>query len=485
MVTKFHGPAGPLLVGYDPYRDLKQDHLCRFVDKVVDLVPVCTSGAQPGQPGYSPSMMMKVLLYAYCTGVFSSRRIAQNCCESLPYLYLTRGEHPSHTSLCTARLTLEKELRLLWLELISQAEACGIRFLGKITVDSTKIRADVSEDSVIASKDYEALLARLNELLARAEAADRTEDEEGESVRTGTEVEAGRLNMRRIVRSVKGDCPEGTISPRLRKNIETGAKTLEAAAKEDLKHVSLTDPDARMAPIGAGRRIAMSHTIETAVDAGILVAARSDNLNTDNSRLPGLLEEVRKNDPAEVAEVLGDSGFYETSIIESLLEQGLNVIVPDSVTTGQMRRPETRLEFEYDSEKDSYKCPQGRALDFSYESKERGRVYKAPTSCQDCPLAKACLRSKDSVHRTLHVSEKSKRKAAYLAKFFDPEIRSQYFARGPAVETVYAFIKRVLGMTRWNVRGDEAVALESSLITSAYQIRKIFTQTRKMEAAKA
>jgi transposase len=145
-----------LLIGYDPERDLSKDHLVRFIDEVVETsVSVAVDVPAVGRPAYHPKLCLKVLLYGYATGIRSSRQLEKHCKESLPFLFLTRGDAPCYHTLCTARTTLQNELSECWVNLFGIAKEFGIRRIGRIDIDSSKFRANVSPESVIKRCDYE------------------------------------------------------------------------------------------------------------------------------------------------------------------------------------------------------------------------------------------------------------------------------------------------------------------------------------------
>ena len=96
MSYRYYPPAGPLLIGYDPFCDLPADHLARLVEQVVEATvtdPAPPPG--PGQPPFDPRLTLKVLVYGYATGTRSSRQLERLCAESLPFLFLTRGDTPA------------------------------------------------------------------------------------------------------------------------------------------------------------------------------------------------------------------------------------------------------------------------------------------------------------------------------------------------------------------------------------------------------
>ena len=481
MGFKAHPPSGPLLVGLDPETELGQDHLARFIDAVVDAAGCPEAPSGPGQPGYHPRMLAKVSMYAYSTGVHSSRRIEQNCREHLAYVFLARDDRPSYHTISTARVEFREYFESIWLHLLATASQNGITALGRIAIDSTKFRADCSEDLIIKEDDYDAVIARLREHLEMARRADEQEDEEGRLVRTGTGVPAKKLKMRSIVRAVGKPVPEGEVSGRMLARIVESVETLTMAKEKKLKHVSLSDPDARMMPIGARRGCGMGHAFEVAADSGTIVAGGTCNSATDTGRLLPLLEEAKRNDPVPVTEVVADSGYFEGGHVVDLYTSGLDVVVPDATTAGAMRNgppppaPE-RVEFTKIDGRNAYSCPAGNVLTLKQKWDSGGQTfqqYKTKAVCTGCPFAERCLSKPTNKHRYITVQQYGEQVREYLDLFATPEMRKAYYARGPAVETIFGFLRTVMQCMRWSVRGSEKIASEAELIKVSYQVRKV------------
>lgn len=482
MGYKPHAPLSPRLIGFDPVLDLPEDHLARFVDYVVDSYVAVQLKDGPGQPAYDRRMGLKVLLYSYATGVRSSRRMEQNCRESLPYLLLVRDDRPSYRSLCTIRLQSKELLASLWVHMNGLAAECGMAHMGKIAVDSSKFRAGVSRDSVVARKERQKIIEGFARILEEAEAADAKEDEEGSSLQTQTGVPVSQ--MREVLRRIRTEKTENIApSPKLLGRIKKGLKTLESAKDQDLSHVSLSDPDARMMAIGSSKKIAMGHSFEAVADNGLIVVGQTHNSPTDNDRLGVLVSLAKKADPEPITQVLADSGYFAGAIVNELLkDEALDLVVPDSTTACAMRKPPTPdpdpIVFKPVEGGNCLICPQGNLLKPAkhYESGgQRFSVYRAESSCVDCPLASRCLKNADAQRRNLTVGEFSEALKAHLARFEAPETRKAYYARGPAIETVFSILRNILRFERWSLRGAEKVQTEGSIIKTAYQLRKLHT----------
>lgn len=488
MAFKPHPPTSPCLIGYDPDSAITSDHLARLIDRVVDATPRPSAVSRFGQRAYDPRMLAKLLLFAYATGTFSSRRIEQNCSEHLAYLFLSRGERPCFRTICSARTQFKDYLERIWLTLLATAASEGMRFAGKIAVDASRFKANASGDLVVEQKDYEAMRVRLEELLSQACEVDALEASEGLASRTSTGVEASRVTVRQVVRSLGDEVPKGEITPRTKGRLRECLSALSEAESEGLKHVSLSDPDARMMPIGSQKRVSMGHALEVAADSGFLVAGASTNAASDTGRLPALVEEARLHDPTEVSAVTADSGYFDASDVVDLQDSGLEVLVPDATTAGRMRRgfPDASqtVTFEKVEGRNAYRCSAGRILDrLGKPSADGGTRYRARQNCTDCPLSGSCLKDPKAKRRTISIRAHSDRISRYLSSFADALVRAAYYARGPAVETVFAYLRRIVGFVRWSVRGALKVAAEAELLKCTYQVRKLHNMLTKRQLA--
>jgi hypothetical protein len=396
-------------------------------------------------------------------------------------MFLARDDRPSYHVISSARTEFKTYFESIWLHLLANASANGISAVGRIAIDSTKFRADCSEDLVIEAEDYDALIARLNEHLDKARQIDAQEDEEGQRVKTDTGVPARQLQMRAIVRSVGKTLADGDLSERMVVRVTESIETLTKAKEEQLKHVSLSDPEARMMPIGARKHCGMGHMFEVATDAGLIVAGGSCNSASDTGHLLPLLEEAQRNDPVPVSHVVADSGYFEGGNIVELYTGGLDVVVPDATTAGAMRRavPETpapKIEFTKIEGRNAYGCPGGNILTLKQHWESGGQTfsqYKAKALCTGCPFANQCLSKPTNKHRYITVQQYGAQVREYLAQFDNPEMREAYYARGPAVETTFGVITTTMNFHRWSVRGSQKVASETELLKVSYQARKI------------
>jgi hypothetical protein len=273
------------------------------------------------------------------------------------------------------------------------------------------------------------------------------------------------------------------------RRVQEALVAIEFAIRTGLKHLCLTDPDARMMPEGRTKRVQMCHSWEVAVDrdAALMVLGNSTQVGNDNERLEAVVQAAAANEPAGIVAVDADSGYYAGNRIARLLLSGLDLCVPDSNTACDLHRGQpvgtTRalhcgaIEFVYDEAADCYRCSEGNELRLR-QTRNRGsgpqaKEYRAVRCCQGCPQAERCLTRPDVKHRSFKVGDYDALLATHLQRFSEPEHQERYRHRGQIVETVFGFLRSTLGYTRWLLRGERKVACEERLFRLAYQVRKV------------
>ena len=126
-------------------------------------------------------MMIALLLYAYCTGVYSSRRIESATYEDIPFRVLAGGSHPHFTTINQFRLDHLEALKALFVEVLKLCQRAGLVRLGHVALDGSKVQANASKHKAMTyermSEDEKRLSLEIEELLERARRVDQEEDE--------------------------------------------------------------------------------------------------------------------------------------------------------------------------------------------------------------------------------------------------------------------------------------------------------------------
>ena len=188
-----------------------------------------------GAPAFAPKLMVALLLYAYCTGCRSSRRIEQCCREDVAYRVITANQAPGHATIARFRQGHEAELNRLFVQVLGLCAAAGMVRLGVVAVDGTKMAANASWD---ANRTLPAIEAEVGRMLAEAEATDAAEDREFGADRRGDELpEELRRRAGRLARLQEA---KASLEARARQRQEAYERLLaERAAEEAARGRSL------------------------------------------------------------------------------------------------------------------------------------------------------------------------------------------------------------------------------------------------------
>lgn len=330
---------------------LPEGHLAYYINDTVDALDLSAFHARYAKGGprnqpFHPAMMVKVLIYAYATGVFSSRKIARRLHEDVAFRVLGAGNFPKHRTLCDFRADHLQELAALFVQVVQLARECGLVKLGTLAVDGTKIKASASRHKAMSygrmREEEAALKQEIDALMQRALDTDTAEAGEPEldiPVEIGRRedrlaaIQAARERLEERQREAdrtRGRSLNDERTPRDGdgKPKRGGRYKREFGVPEDSAQESFTDPDSRiMKRTGGG--FDQSYNAHTAVDdaAQIIVAAELTNNAADSDRLPALLDAVEANLGGLPQTVLADAGFRSEAVFEELAARPIDLIV--------------------------------------------------------------------------------------------------------------------------------------------------------------
>jgi transposase len=416
---------------------LPQGHLAYFIGDTVDSLNLSAFHNRYAKEGprnqpFHPAMMVKVLVYAYATGVFSSRKIAKKLHEDVGFRLLGADNFPAHRTIRDFRALHLTEFTELFVQVVRLAREMGLVKLGTIAVDGTKIKANASRHKAMSygrMQTTEAeLKAQIAALVQKAANTDEVEKDEPDldipaeierrTVRLAAiEVAKARLEERqRQSDAARGRTPDDERKPKDKDGKPKGGKPYQrdfgvpAPKAQD----SFTDPQARIMK-RAGGGFDFQYNAQTAVDetAHIIVAAEVVNTNSDVHQLPMVLNAVHAHTGAQASQVLADAGYRSEAVMSGLAQH----------------QPDTELVI---------------AL---------GREGKAQTKPRDA-------------QRFPHT-------VAMQAKLQTPRGRADYRKRKWIAEPPNGWIKNVLGFRQFSMRGLHKAQAEFKLVCMALNLRRM------------
>ena len=407
---------------------LPEDHLAYFISDIVDQLDLWEITARyeqerRGGPPYHPRMMVKVLLYAYCVGAPSSRRIASRLHEDVAFRVLAANNTPDFRTVSDFRKDHLTALSGLFLQALMLCQREGLVKLGHVALDGTKVRANASKHKAMSykrMKEKEAQLqGEVDELLRRAQETDEAEDRRYGKDKRGDELpeelafREGRLEKLREAMAALEAEAQAQAEPAA----EEGK--VHPGVPEDKAQRNFTDPQSRIMPGPGGRNFLQAYNCQAVVDHEhqVIIAARATNQASDKQQAVTMLEEAIANLGAVPKEMSADAGYYSAPAVADVQELGVDpFIAPEKTRHGQQPPPAPR-----------------------------GRISKA-------------LSPKDRMRRELQTKRGRKR----------------YALRMETVEPVFGQIKQGRGFRQFPLRGLEKVNGEWSLICTGHNLLKLF-----------
>ena len=360
-----------LLLPPDLRQWLRSDHLALYVSDIVeqlDLSAILNSYEEGrGQPPYHPQMMVKLLLYGYCVGKMSSRKLEEATYDDVAFRVLSGNQQPDHASLAEFRKRHLAALAQLFVQVLQLCERAGLVKLGHVAIDGTKIKANASKYRTMTyagmSEAEQKLVAEVTRLLAEAERIDAAEDELYGPDKRGNELPEelrDRESRLRRIRELQADLEREARAAaeqqaaaakqkneeRLRKAQERGKQPgrlvkvadPEQAVPKPKARRNLTDMESRMMKDHATNTFVQGYNAQLGVDgeAQIIVAATVVQAGNDQQQLVPVLEAVAQNLGRLPARVSADAGYFSTAAVTAEKLQTVDMYVPPNT-----RKPES------------------------------------------------------------------------------------------------------------------------------------------------
>lgn len=434
---------------------LPEDHLARFVGDLVKSLDLSSfyRGYEKdgrGQAAYHPMMMVRLLLYGYCIGVTSSRRIEKGTYEDVALRYLSGDQHPDHSVINEFRKRHLEALAGLFIQALQLCQKAGMVKLGHVAIDGTKLQANASKHKAMSygrmSEVEEKLRAQVEELLRRAEATDAAEDEkerQGYSDQLPEEL-ARRESRLKKIHQAKAELEaearqkaeqekaavEAKIEARRQQEEQTGKKTRgpklkvpdpQQAVPEAKAQRNFTDSDSRIMVDKGSFVQAYNAQIAVDAEAQVIVAADITQDANDKQQLVRMLGQVEQNTGARPSKSSADSGYWNSDPIKEIGGTDLYVATPSEKT--------------------------GRSTE---------RLPSANPVNTDTPLEQMRQKLQSEMGRAI------------------------YKMRKAIVEPVFGQIKEWRQFRRFSFRGAEKVRAEWKLVCLTHNILKLFRHQRRL-----
>jgi len=377
-----------------------------------------------GELAYHPTMMLKVLLYAYSAGVFSSRKIAQRLEEDVAFRFLSGGQFPNHRTICRFRERHLGDFEDLFVQVVQIAGEAGLVKMGKLAIDGSKVKANASKHKAMSYKrmkeEEKRLRSEIRALTEMAQGRDAAEDVEfgpdfrGDQLPEELQRRDSRLRVIKEARlrleKRKAEQGKASSSSSSKKKSKASDPPPDPPQKPKPKdQENFTDPDSRIMKVGS-KGFEQCYNAQTAVDgeAQIIVAADVGQCAADVGQLMPMIDQAAENTEVEPDLVLADAGYRSEENFQKLEAREIEALIP---------------------------------LGKEGKNKARNPEHKA----------------------TIRMGCKMKTKSG----------RRRYKERKFLVEAPFGWIKNVLGFRTFSLRGLEKVGAEWNLVCLATNLRRM------------
>ena len=461
-----------------------------------------------GQPPIPPRVLASVILYGLTRRIRSSRVLEYMTGNNVDFMWLTEGRTIDHSTLCKFRTRFKKDLKGLFRGLGRLAMTMGLVRLGEVTFDGTRVKANNDRYATWKAEDVEKqlaeLVAKFGDALDESERVDAAEDE-----RYGLQSPS----------ALPPDLADAKARHRrLKEALKQLAEADAARRREGLKtpaQLPSTDSDSTVLPNKEGG-YAANFTPTAAVDThrDYIVDPEVIADANENTEVVPMTERVEEMFGQRPQAVLADGLNATGPNIVELQQRGIEFLSPASAEETTEGNPAVRADprqpvleeawaklpisshtkkldkscFVFVPAEKVYYCPRGERLplektkpDVRQGQKITLEVYRC-SDCAGCPLASRCISDKSHGGRTVTRDRFTPDRERHAAKMRQPEIRTRYARRFHAGETPFGWLKHVLGLRQFLLRGLEKVRTEWLWACTGYNLRKLILDVRRLRA---
>ena len=326
---------------------LPENHLAYCVSDVVDQLDLSAIEAvyeeeDRGQPPYHPRMMTKILVYGYCVGVYSSRRIQKRLVEDVAFRVLAAGNQPDFRTISDFRKLHLQALEELFQQVLRLVLEVGALKLGSVALDGSKVKANASKHKAMSygrmGEAEKRLREEVRKLLKQAEAADEEEDKRYGRDRRGDELPEEL--QRRETRIARIQEAKKALEERAREKAGSESKDSKEAKPDPKAQYNFTDPESRI--MKGANEFVQGYNTQVAVEPffQLIVGQTVTQAANDKQQMVPLIEVIEEQSGQRPEEVLADSGYCSEENLKYLAKRRMaGFVATEKQKHGEQNEP--------------------------------------------------------------------------------------------------------------------------------------------------
>lgn len=508
MNFKHYNQQQTILLPYSFDDLISEKHPVRVVDQIVEslnIQPLLKAYSKEGNPAYHPKMLLKVMLYAYMTNVYSSRKIELALRENINFMWLTSMTIVDHNTINRFRSNkLKDSFKEIFKQVVLMLASEGLITLKQIYTDGTKIEAQAGRYTFVWGNSIKTnkgkMLTQLEELWKYAQSIDNDDDPNLEPTEfKEISKEVIEKTVAKIDAKLSGNKKTSSKAKAKLRYIKTNfVKNLEKYLEQEAilgerNSYSKTDTGATFMRMKEDHmkngQLKPAYNAQISTENQIVVHYTIHQNPTDTKTLKPHLEDFEQTFGEEVLqeleEIIADAGYGSEENYDYLEQKEFTAYVKYNTFDKEQdknyqkkHKPFSKENLYYNQEGDYYVCPMGQRMHKTHQSQKTTEAGYTQTlshyqakNCEGCPLRGQCFKAKGnrSIERNDNLERHKQKIRELLLSEKGIQKRKQ---RTADVEPVFAQLKHNNNFRRFSLKGLEKVELEFGLMALAHNLRK-------------
>ena len=487
---------------------ISEKHPVRVVDQVVESIniqPLLKAYSKEGNPGYHPKMLLKVMIYAYMSNIYSSRKIELAIRENINFMWLTGMSTVDHNTINRFRSDkLKDSFKEIFKQVVMMLAEEGLISMKQIYTDGTKIEAQAGRYTFVWGKSIKTnkakMLTQLEDLWNYAQSISNDDDPDTEPPQfKEISQEVIQKTVEQIDTKLSGNEKASKKSKAklryIKQNFEKNLRKYEEqeAILGGRNSYSKTDPDATFMRMKEDHmqngQLKPGYNAQISTENQIIINYTLHQNPTDTKTLKPHLENLKETYGAEIFKkienITADAGYGSEENYDYLEKEELTAYVKYNTFEKEQdknyqkkHKTFSKENLYYNQEEDYYVCPIGQKMHKTHESTKTTQAgyiqqlshYQAQ-NCEGCPLRGVCFKAQGnrSIERNHNLERHKEKIRELLTSQTGIQKRKQ---RSADVEPVFAQMKHNNNFRRFSLKGIQKTELEFGLMALAHNLRK-------------
>ncbi len=487
---------------------ISEKHPVRVVDQVVESIniqPLLKAYSKEGNPGYHAKMLLKVMIYAYMSNVYSSRKIELAIRENINFMWLTGMSTVDHNTINRFRSDkLKDSFKEIFKQVVMMLAEEGLISMKQIYTDGTKIEAQAGRYTFVWGKSIKTnkakMLTQLEDLWNYAQSISNDDDPDTEPPQfKEISQEVILKTVKQIDTKLSGNEKASKKSKAklryIKQNFEKNLRKYEEqeAILGERNSYSKTDPDATFMRMKEDHmqngQLKPGYNAQISTENQIIVNYTLHQNPTDAKTLKPHLENLKETYGEEIFKkienITADASYGSEENYDYLEKEELTAYVKYNTFEKEQdknyqkkHKTFSKENLYYNQEEDYYVCPIGQKMHKTHESTKTTQAgyiqqlshYQAQ-NCEGCPLRGVCFKAQGnrSIERNHNLERHKEKVRELLTSQTGIQKRKQ---RSADVEPVFAQMKHNNNFRRFLLKGIQKTELEFGLMALAHNLRK-------------